>query len=1548
MNIDNIINDYLTNNRLDKGVSLTSGFLSDIKEYQKSLPSYVQQTYKQKRTGEEFKDSYVTPMNNLNFINGLSLGLNPGSGEQFTEAAFIALSSLTNENNKFFIDIDGLTRLFKSGTNVVELPYALVLYLGGLYHFRNGNITNRLSGGVNVINDIYYKLDGHKIAKNREKLDLKLNGSLSPFYGGTHFEDSFKAYAAAIPIVTDVLYDANNYKINMPNFGYGTLSSFMNDYHYFFTGKYIDPAQTVGTPNIDNMSYHAVGGRNGSVKSFKAYQHDAVNFMGHYGVLFNNMNVNYNDAAIRKEYNDFIKNIVNIDDYKAKVIDLFLIYGKIKIAYLTNVLTKETLTKLITDLSTPLDKINPIYYTNTGSLNVPCTSFAYFIYNFLYSDITEPDNRVNISPFVNNPLGLTAKTEATYLLNFLLGSWDAEKTYNAGNNFPGIDDNLLLMLYPSAGGVYYPNNVMPKDVVLAADNLIDFKTVGFSNSRQRNKHVNESRPDKKFEDRHYAYLPGKPTNPNPYKAPTRGGKAYFAYNFNSSVDTQDRVLNMVNTLFDNRSLVENSTRVLWFDTANGGTQLGSSDNLVADLSTDKIETDNDSLLTRKIGTDYLTAIYKNTEGTQDLTTTAKYKIKDLYDSIDIEKLEYFERAFIEFASTGNVAFGNNNNNYSFETLLKAMTTVGYADLSKLTYKGRIYSQDELAIIVAAYSSFYYYFGDTYGVAALINATLTQAQYNKVVDKTKTGVLNEFLCQRLPINNYSAIGATILPNRLTNFGVDYHGFIFRPDVIFPSDTLTVNEANCVYYFRKLVFGDQILPSYNTPKSMLRIPIDLVETYVNYPSNGLDNMKKVVIDPVVDLFFKKINISYEEDYVKILLPLLNNFISKIVVDTNIVKTNPFTKISSLDKDAVLKRLEEYLIAFINDFFKQNTEALKFYFDAVSSNITDLINPGSANSIFRSQAKIDTINELKNSTYYNVKGIYDRYGSYKPDDFNYIKEDFANLNVSELLNNPLFYNYNFLSNDGNPKPVFDKSNYDGKKPKFMYEYVKVLDRANNDIGNKILVDLAHLQDQITMSFNKTDLNEKINGRSVFTLFSELASHNGFLLHPISSYANLTGVVNEDTSTHADKLFGVHTDLDTVGSNPAFILQFSSLTSSIDNNKKNDRNRVTPTNSFVLDIDINQGKRFVNTDTAPADILESGNVSAFVVDFANKNQNMFSNVQLSTDEFANTEESISAYVNLVSDDEKNGSKLSSGNLFKAMETRSYTCQVDSLGNALIQPLSYFYLKHVPLFGGSYWITNVTHKITPNNMITTFKGVRQPIAQKTTNQTDIIRILDTNNIAMKNSEIQVGKALVTKSNSKGRLNQILEGIGVIDQQNDLSQQSHGTLRSLVAAILVKEGTYLEKYDRNNPGNLVYQSSFSNGKYGDVVPGGGDHNFAKFKNAKAVILPDGSSIDDGILNGVSALINLKIRKWAKEGVPTKNKTFDSNPTNPFDKSKRVFDDYIIGSTKPNVLQFFTIYAPPSENDTQQYVMDVLKTVNEANNTDFKWDTSVYQIITYNK
>jgi hypothetical protein len=64
---------------------------------------------------------------------------------------------------------------------------------------------------------------------------------------------------------------------------------------------------------------------------------------------------------------------------------------------------------------------------------------------------------------------------------------------------------------------------------------------------------------------------------------------------------------------------------------------------------------------------------------------------------------------------------------------------------------------------------------------------------------------------------------------------------------------------------------------------------------------------------------------------------------------------------------------------------------------------------------------------------------------------------------------------------------------------------------------------------------------------------------------------------------------------------------------------------------------------------------------------------------------------------------------LFEYYRQAAYTCEVTCMGNVMIQPTMFFYLKNIPMFKGTYWITEVDHQIRDNNIITKFKGSRMP-----------------------------------------------------------------------------------------------------------------------------------------------------------------------------------------------------------------------------------------------
>ena len=357
-------------------------------------------------------------------------------------------------------------------------------------------------------------------------------------------------------------------------------------------------------------------------------------------------------------------------------------------------------------------------------------------------------------------------------------------------------------------------------------------------------------------------------------------------------------------------------------------------------------------------------------------------------------------------------------------------------------------------------------------------------------------------------------------------------------------------------------------------------------------------------------------------------------------------------------------------------------------------------------------------------------------------------------------------------------------------MYQIFQIVDRGNNDIGTNVLADLGYLYDNLYAEFDsqpiagQPDKNITVNNLtkgSFQKLFSGLATQSGFLFQQIPNYLNLNSAISGDNdeiiNDVVDDLFGVHQTTNLVGAKifenknntkfgglfglPGYIFQLGTTTSSTDNQEKVQVNDYT--NSFCLDIGLDNNNEINIKDENTPDEIKNSNITCFAVDFGGQSQQMFNNIQLDTSEFYDTEESIRVWVDAVNSTDQ---YLQTTNLFPILEKRSYTCTVSGLGNATIQPLSYFYLRNVPLFHGTYWITNVSHKINPNTMSTTFKGVRQPIISKQDVRKQLLELMR-----------KKADALLKASNTANKV--ITEGISDTEgdiKQIDNSDKPYGTI----------------------------------------------------------------------------------------------------------------------------------------------------------------------------
>lgn len=147
----------------------------------------------------------------------------------------------------------------------------------------------------------------------------------------------------------------------------------------------------------------------------------------------------------------------------------------------------------------------------------------------------------------------------------------------------------------------------------------------------------------------------------------------------------------------------------------------------------------------------------------------------------------------------------------------------------------------------------------------------------------------------------------------------------------------------------------------------------------------------------------------------------------------------------------------------------------------------------------------------------------------------------------------------------------------------------------------------------------------------------------------------------------------------------------------------------------DLNNTANFLGPTSVPdlyPEDTKNGNsyiIPAFGVEYGIQNQSIFKNVNVNMDNPMVTEYSVAAQFNIAQGKQTEERKLAfeGQNLFDIYSNHSYTCQVEMMGCAQIQPLMYFQLNNIPMFRGAYQIINVEHNITPGDMSTTFKGVR-------------------------------------------------------------------------------------------------------------------------------------------------------------------------------------------------------------------------------------------------
>jgi hypothetical protein len=279
---------------------------------------------------------------------------------------------------------------------------------------------------------------------------------------------------------------------------------------------------------------------------------------------------------------------------------------------------------------------------------------------------------------------------------------------------------------------------------------------------------------------------------------------------------------------------------------------------------------------------------------------------------------------------------------------------------------------------------------------------------------------------------------------------------------------------------------------------------------------------------------------------------------------------------------------------------------------------------------------------------------------------------------------------------------------KTKTLFEDVLLMDRANRNIGDKVLVDVNKLKNRLGKINPKT---------SMLTFVQTILVENNFVVMNIPSYVNFYNVQDavknpvpkpEGSLEFANTMFGTFLNVDYRNSSAKMVCFYAGKPSEQPDFKNNANVRFKG-DSF--DLRRASDNPLIEDQIGKQDWDKSNKVVGFNVDVGPQNQSIFHGFQIDQSAGQATAESLQQTDELVKQSSGKEAGTQNISLYNLYKNRSYACTVSMMGNAMIQPTMYFNLRHVPMFSGAYMIQEVNHSIGPGTFETVFKGIRQAVS---------------------------------------------------------------------------------------------------------------------------------------------------------------------------------------------------------------------------------------------
>ena len=284
-----------------------------------------------------------------------------------------------------------------------------------------------------------------------------------------------------------------------------------------------------------------------------------------------------------------------------------------------------------------------------------------------------------------------------------------------------------------------------------------------------------------------------------------------------------------------------------------------------------------------------------------------------------------------------------------------------------------------------------------------------------------------------------------------------------------------------------------------------------------------------------------------------------------------------------------------------------------------------------------------------------------------------------------------------------------------KTLFEDVLLVDRASRNVGDKVLVDIYGIIDMLEDGASDKNQGSTSYKNTLLDMVTTILVQNNFQHFMLPAYVNFYNVQDasknptprpDGTLEVGNMMFGTFLNVDYRQTSPKFLCYYVSKPSEHLDMKDNIDYRFR---DDAFDLRRASDNPLVENQANKTDWAKSNKVVGFNVDVSRENQQIFKSFSVSQDPGKPTSESLEMLNQMANVDRNRRTTTQSVSLYNLYKNRSYSCSVEMMGCALIQPMMYFNIRNVPMFSGPYMITKVDHTITEGDFQTTFTGTRQP-----------------------------------------------------------------------------------------------------------------------------------------------------------------------------------------------------------------------------------------------